>query len=192
MILAQQWTILVAFAAPLSAYLQAPSHLRFSRSVAAYAQQRGNRFEGKVALVTGGSRGIGAAIVRAFEDEGASVVVGDVIDDTGKALCPTTRSDERANLPTALGPTAHLVRLDVRSKEDWSIAIEYCVKTMGGLDILVNNAGIVELGGVAEGDVDSFARVAAINEVGVFIGMAAALKVDSATLLPSVSFLQHR
>jgi len=134
------------------------------------------RFDGRVVLVTGGaSSGLGQTIVRAFEDEGATVVVGDIVDDEGALISPTGPSDAEADRPSNLGPNAHMVRLDVRVKEDWDSAIAYC-ETLGGLDVLVNNAQVVEFGGLSEASPLSFHHVMDINQVGVFLGMKEAYK----------------
>lgn len=92
-----------------------------------------NRLIGKVALVTGAARGIGAAIAEAFIQEGARVVLTDTNDQQGR---------DRAE---SLGPAASYMRLDVRQEEDWSTACTSIMGTQGAIDILVNNAGITGL-----------------------------------------------
>src|SRR6478672_13816126 len=91
-----------------------------------------NRFEGKVALVTGGSRGMGAATVRRLHSEGASVVAADILDDDGKAL-----ADE-------LGDRVRFAHLDVTSEEQWQDVVAQTEREFGKLDVLVNNAGILK------------------------------------------------
>ena len=88
------------------------------------------RVEGKVAQVTGGSRGMGAAHVRALWTEGAQIVIGDVLDTEGEKLAHE------------LGEGGRYVHLDVSSPADWAKAVELTVKSFGGLHVLVNNAGI--------------------------------------------------
>ena len=92
------------------------------------------RLKDKVALVTGGSKGLGEADVRRFLAEGASVVIGDVDTVAGE------------NLARELGHDAHFVSLDVRSEENFAAVIEGVMAQFGQLDILVNNAGVIELG----------------------------------------------
>jgi 3alpha(or 20beta)-hydroxysteroid dehydrogenase len=133
------------------------------------------RFENKIALVTGGCSGIGEAVVRGLTNEGAIVVVGDVIDDRGQPLAITSKSTSSAEKLTSLGPHAHLIRLDVRSRADWKEAVKYC-EFLGGLDVLVNNAGIIEFGTFESHDDDTFKRVIEVNQCGVFHGIAATCK----------------
>lgn len=91
----------------------------------------GGRLQDKVALVTGGSGGIGSAIVRAFVAEGARVIIADRAEAAGLSL------------EADLGERARFVRLDVTSAAQWSDAIAAAEQAFGGLDILVNNAGAV-------------------------------------------------
>src|SRR3954465_8644568 len=92
------------------------------------------RVDEKVALISGGARGMGAAHARMLVAEGASVVIGDVLDDEGKALVET------------LGDAARYVHLDVTDADQWDGAVATAVGEFGKLDVLVNNAGIVALG----------------------------------------------
>ena len=92
------------------------------------------RVDGKVALISGGARGMGAAHARALVGEGAKVVIGDILDDEGKAL-----ADE-------LGDAARYVHLDVTQPDEWDAAVSTAVNDFGKLNVLVNNAGIVALG----------------------------------------------
>ncbi len=120
------------------------------------------RLEGKVALVTGGSRGQGEAETRRFVAEGARVVVGDVLDDEGKMLCES------------LNGTAHVagyVHLDVRSAEQWADAVATAQRDFGGLDVLVNNAGVLSMPGVEATTEEEWDRVIGINQKGVWLGM---------------------
>src|SRR3954453_12796801 len=89
------------------------------------------RLTGKVALVSGGARGLGAAEVRRLHADGASVVAGDVLDDEGKAL-----ADSR-------GVRVRFVHLDCTSRESWQAAVAQTEREFGSLDSLVNNAGIL-------------------------------------------------
>jgi NAD(P)-dependent dehydrogenase (short-subunit alcohol dehydrogenase family) len=120
-----------------------------------------NRLEGKVALISGGARGQGAAEGRLFVREGAAVVLGDVLDDEGKKL----EAEIRAN-----GGRATYVHLDVTRESDWQAAVATTVQTYGTLNVLVNNAGVLfraKIENTSEADWD---RIMAINVKGVFLG----------------------
>jgi len=120
------------------------------------------RLEGKVALISGGARGIGAAMARRFLDEGARTVVGDVLDDDG------------ARLLTQLGDDARYVHLDVTRPADWDAAVSEAVTAFGGLTILINNAGIVNFGRIIDYPHEQWARIIEVNLTGVFNGIKAA------------------
>lgn len=117
---------------------------------------------GRVALVTGGARGIGAATVRAMAHSGASVVIADVLEEGGRALAAD------------LGSHAIHVPLDVTRREDWDRAVGAAVETFGKLDVLVNNAGIARFGSVDTHDVADWNELLAVNLTGVFNGIQAA------------------
>jgi 3alpha(or 20beta)-hydroxysteroid dehydrogenase len=117
------------------------------------------RLDGKVALITGGARGMGESHVRAFTAEGARVVFGDVLDDKGKAV------------ESALGDCCRYVRHDVTSEEDWTAAVSLAVETFGKLDVLVSNAGILKFGRIADMPFDEFRRVIEVNAFGQWLGM---------------------
>jgi 3alpha(or 20beta)-hydroxysteroid dehydrogenase len=121
------------------------------------------RLDGKVALISGAARGQGAATAARFVAEGARVVLGDVLDDEGKRL-----ADE-------LGAAAEYVHLDVREELDWENGVRTAGDGFGRLDVLVNNAGVVGIGGVDEQAPDDFMAVVAVNQLGVFLGMRAAV-----------------
>ncbi|MFD7923451.1 SDR family oxidoreductase [Streptomyces sp. NPDC059740] len=116
------------------------------------------RFDGKVALVTGGAGGMGASHVRGLAAEGARIVIGDVRDDEGRSLA--------AELPRAT-----YCRLDVTEEEAWKSAVRTAEEAFGPVDVLVNNAGIVHFGGVEEQSPEHFRRVLEVNLVGTFLGM---------------------
>ena len=99
------------------------------------------RLEGKVALITGGARGQGAAESRLFAREGAKVVIADVLDADGMAVAAQINE---------LGGDATFVHLDVSSEEDWQEAIAATVSAYGKLDVLVNNAAIWRGGHILE------------------------------------------
>ncbi len=116
------------------------------------------RFDNKVILVTGGARGQGAAESRLLVAQGAKVVIGDVLDDAGKALA------------AELGANATYVRHDVADEAAWARAIDIAM-SMGGLHGLVNNAGIYQPRTLIETDAELWERHLRINQTGPFIGM---------------------
>lgn len=124
------------------------------------------KFANKTVLITGGSRGQGAAEARMFAQAGARVVIGDVLDSEGSEL---VRSIAQA------GGTAEYRRLDVTSEPDWRATVAFAMSTFGSLHVLVNNAGIslrgVDLASTARADWD---RVLAVNLTGPFLGIRAA------------------
>ncbi|MCF1592353.1 glucose 1-dehydrogenase [Streptomyces muensis] len=120
---------------------------------------------GKTVLITGGSRGIGAAIARQVVTAGGAVVIADVLDDDGKA----TAAD--------LGERARFVHLDVTSEEQWRQAVELAVAEFGTLSGLVNNAGIATAQLLHEESVENFRKVIDVNLTGVFIGLKTAIPV---------------
>ena len=120
------------------------------------------RLEGKVALISGGARGQGAAEARCFAEHGARVVFGDILDNQGRAVEAEIRE---------AGGEAVFVRLDVTREEDWRAAVAQASDSFGRLDILVNNAGIViNRVPIEERTVEEWDRVQAVNSRGVFLG----------------------
>jgi len=117
-----------------------------------------NRLDGKVALISGAARGIGAETAKLMVEAGARVAIGDVLDERGR---DTAR---------ALGDGALYHHLDVTREEDWSDAVTATAAGFGGIDILVNNAGMFLGKGIEEASVDEWHRLAAINLTGVFLG----------------------
>jgi len=122
------------------------------------------RVDGKVALISGGARGMGAAHARALVEEGAKVVVGDILDDEGKAL-----ADE-------LGDAARYVHLDVTQPAEWDAAVSTAVSDFGKLNVLVNNAGIVALGQLGQFNLAKWHNVIDVNLNGTFHGIQAAVE----------------
>ena len=124
------------------------------------------RLEGKVALITGGARGQGAAEARLFAREGAKVVIADVLDPDGISVAAEINE---------LGGDATYVHLDVSSEADWRDAIAAAVSAYGKLDVLVNNAAIWRGGHVLETDGEQWDTVLDINAKGVFLGTKLAI-----------------
>ncbi|CAI8034534.1 Cyclopentanol dehydrogenase [Geodia barretti] len=124
------------------------------------------RLEGKVALITGGARGQGAAEARLFAREGARVVIADVLDPDGMAVAAEINE---------LGGDATFVHLDVSSQDDWQQAIDATVAAYGKLDVLVNNAAIWRGGHVLETTGEQWDTVLDINAKGVFLGTKLAI-----------------
>jgi NAD(P)-dependent dehydrogenase (short-subunit alcohol dehydrogenase family) len=122
--------------------------------------------EGRVALVTGGARGIGASAVRSLAERGAAVLVTDVLDEEGARL-----ADELCRE----GHRAGYVHLDVSDDGQWTAAVDAAVTLFGRLDILVNNAGIGTMPDVEQETTDGWDRTIAINQEGVWLGMRAAI-----------------
>jgi NAD(P)-dependent dehydrogenase (short-subunit alcohol dehydrogenase family) len=123
-----------------------------------------DRLKGKVALISGGARGQGAAEARLFIGEGAKVVIGDVLDDQ----CRKTADDINAEFGAKSVVARHL---DVTRAADWRAAVESCQREFGGLDILVNNAGIITSGGIEETTEEEWDSVVNINQKGVWLVM---------------------
>ena len=121
------------------------------------------RFRGQVAIVTGGARGIGAATARRFAQEGAAVLVTDVLDDEGNALAEEIRRAEGRAL---------YEHLDVTSEREWGRAIDRAA-TLGRVAVLVNNAGIASLEGFETETREGYDRIIAVNQTGPWLGMKA-------------------
>ena len=119
------------------------------------------RLEGKVALISGGARGIGEAIARLFAREGACVTIGDILEDEGQRVA---REIDDA------GGRALFVRLDVTVEEEWRRAVQATVERFGQLNVLVNNAGIYRKELVDETSVEAWDEVMGVNAKGAFLG----------------------
>ncbi len=124
------------------------------------------RVVGKVALISGGAGGIGAATARLLAREGAAVVIADLLEDEGRAA--------EAEIAES-GGKALFVHLDVTSEESWRNAIQAAVASFGKLDILVNNAGVSHRSGVEETTSEAWDKVMDVNVKGVFLGTQAAI-----------------
>jgi 3alpha(or 20beta)-hydroxysteroid dehydrogenase len=121
-----------------------------------------DRLAGKAALITGASRGQGAAEAELFAAEGATVYIADVLDEAGEELA------------ARIGDRATYLHLDVTAEADWAAAVARVEADRGGaLDILVNNAGITGRGGMLTTSRDHWQTVLDVNVTGAFLGMAA-------------------
>lgn len=125
----------------------------------------GGRVDGKIAVVTGASRGVGLADAQLLVREGARVIMTDVNEEAGEKA-----ADD-------LGEAARFVKQDVSSEQGWKELMALVDDSYGGLDILVNNAAILQLGNIEDESLEGFRRVMAINGESVFLGMQAALPV---------------
>ena len=119
------------------------------------------RLEGKVALISGAARGMGAAEARLFAKEGAKVVMGDVLEAEGKQV-------EAEIIET--GGEALFISMDVAKEDDWQRTIDATVARFGKLNVLVNNAGIVDRSSLEETSAETWDRVMDVNAKGVFLG----------------------
>jgi 3alpha(or 20beta)-hydroxysteroid dehydrogenase len=122
------------------------------------------RLTGKVALVSGGARGMGASHARTMVAEGAKVVLGDILDDEGEVVAKE------------LGDNARYVHLDVTQPEHWDSAVATALSEFGGLHVLVNNAGIINVGTIEDYALSEWQRILDINLTGVFLGIRAVVK----------------
>lgn len=120
-----------------------------------------NRLSGRVALVSGAARGMGLSHCRAMVAEGAQVVLGDILDDEGRAAAES------------LGDAALYVHLDVTSPESWEEAVRLTDETFGPPTVLVNNAGIVNGNLITAFEPDEWRRIVDINLTGTFLGIRA-------------------
>jgi 3alpha(or 20beta)-hydroxysteroid dehydrogenase len=118
------------------------------------------KLDGRVVLVTGAARGQGEQEARLFREEGAEVVVADVLDDQGQ------------DLAKEIG--ALYVHLDVGREEEWRAAVDTVVEAYGRVDGLVNNAGILRFNSLVDTPLDEFMRIVRVNQVGVFLGIKTA------------------
>jgi len=121
------------------------------------------RLDGKVALITGGARGMGESHVRHFVAEGAKVVFGDVLDAEGKAVAED------------IGEDCLYVHHDVTDEDGWAAAVDAALTRFGGLNLLVNNAGILRFGFIADTSLAEFRQVLEVNLVSQWLGIRAVI-----------------
>jgi 3alpha(or 20beta)-hydroxysteroid dehydrogenase len=119
------------------------------------------RLAGKVALVSGGARGMGASHARALAAQGARVVLGDILDPEGELVAK------------GIGDAARYIHLDVTQPDDWTAAVALAAGEFGGLDILVNNAGIMNFGMIEDYELSEWHKILDINLTGVYLGIRA-------------------
>jgi NAD(P)-dependent dehydrogenase (short-subunit alcohol dehydrogenase family) len=116
------------------------------------------RLEGKVALVTGASRGIGLGVVERFAEEGATVIAGST-----------------SNPPNVYPDKVEGIVLDVGEEDQWQSAIDGILSKHGHIDVLVNNAGIIAYSPLHELTMKDWLKVIQVNQTGVFLGMRAVI-----------------
>ncbi|MHB9879358.1 SDR family NAD(P)-dependent oxidoreductase [Pacificimonas sp. ICDLI1SI03] len=136
------------------------------------------RLEGKVAIISGGAQGMGAATARLFAQEGARVVIGDVVEEKGRAVAEE------------IGDAALFQKLDVREESDWQRVVKAATDKFGKLDILVNNAAVTHFGASEELKKEDAERVLGINVIGTMMGVKHAvpsLKANGGGVIVNIS-----
>lgn len=123
-----------------------------------------NKLLGKVAIISGGARGMGASEAALFHSEGAKVVITDILDEDGKLKAKEISPD---------GSSCVFMHHDVTNKDNWAAIVAGTIELFGQVDVLVNNAGVFELGGIVDTTLDQWNRTISINQTGVFLGMQA-------------------
>ncbi|MGC6511452.1 MAG: glucose 1-dehydrogenase [Parvibaculales bacterium] len=123
-----------------------------------------SKLNNKVAVISGGARGIGGATSELFVENGAKVLITDVLEENGKALAEK------------LGDAAVFTKLDVRDENAWKDVMTLAEETFGGVDILVNCAGVLDFCSLADAEVETMRRTIDINLMGVVIGTQAAIE----------------
>ncbi|MDA8621938.1 glucose 1-dehydrogenase [Psychrosphaera sp.] len=145
-----------------------------------------HRLKHKVALITGAAKGIGQSISELFAEEGATVILSDIDDALGKAVC------------SEIGGNAEYVNLDVSSELSWQQVSDYIFKKYGRLDILVNNAGItgfIETEGPFDPEnfnLESWQRIHQVNIDGTAFGCKAAIKLMKSSTSASIINISSR
>lgn len=122
------------------------------------------RLDGKVALISGSARGLGAATAETMVAGGAKVVIADILDDAGRETA------------AKLGASGHYVHLDVTRESDWEAAVAATIKHFGGIDIVVNNAGIETTSLIENCSLEEFNLTQKVNVSGVFLGVKHAIR----------------
>jgi 3alpha(or 20beta)-hydroxysteroid dehydrogenase len=132
------------------------------------------RLSGKIALVSGGAQGMGAAHARAIVANDGKVVIGDILETEG------------ATVARELGDNARFIRLDVTKADDWTAAVNLAVTQFGGLNVLVNNAGIVTHAALEDMTGAQWNTILDVNLTGVFLGIKAAVGALKASAPASI------
>tara|TARA_B100000686_G_scaffold17478_1_gene16259 strand:+ start:1484 stop:2347 length:864 start_codon:yes stop_codon:yes gene_type:complete len=138
-------------------------HLNFNSNLLENSDSGGlsMRLQGKVALITGGARGQGAAEAKLFVKEGAKVVITDILDDEGKKI--------EAEI-TEIGGECVYMHQDVTNSKDWESVVAKTIGHFGRIDILLNNAGIAAWGTNDDTSEEIWDNVMDVNAKGVFLG----------------------
>ncbi|MBD7916500.1 glucose 1-dehydrogenase [Clostridium sp. Sa3CUN1] len=133
------------------------------------------RLKNKVAIITGGARGMGASHVRLFVKEGAKVVFTDLNEEEGRIL------------EQEVGSNAKFIKHDVTDAEGWSKVVNQTEEIFGPVNILVNNAGIAANKSILEMTEGEYRKIVDINQVSVFLGIKSVIssmkKVDKASII---------
>ncbi|ACL39746.1 short-chain dehydrogenase/reductase SDR [Pseudarthrobacter chlorophenolicus A6] len=140
-----------------------------------------SRFDGRVAIITGGASGIGRATAVRFAGEGGSVVVADIQDELAAQVAAEIG---------AAGGHARAFHLDVTSESGWAGVVAFALEEFGRLDVLVNNAGIGDNQSIEDTSVETYTKVVAVTQTSVFLGekaAAAALKASGNGAVVNVS-----
>jgi 3alpha(or 20beta)-hydroxysteroid dehydrogenase len=119
--------------------------------------------DGKIAIVTGAARGTGAMTARRFVDNGALVVIADLLEDEGRAVA------------AELGDRAMFHRLDITDEASWQMVVTAVLARHGRVDVLVNNAAVLHIGSIEHTTLADFRRLLDINTVGAFAGIRAVI-----------------
>ena len=117
------------------------------------------RLDGKVAIVTGAARGTGALTAKRLVEDGARVVLADILDERGKPV-----ADE-------LGDAARYQHLDITEEKQWQATVDFTLAEFGELTTLVNNAAVLHIGPIEHTSVEAYTRVLQVNGVGTFLGI---------------------
>src|SRR5690625_1697818 len=117
------------------------------------------KLTGRVAIITGGARGQGAEHAKEFIQQGAKVVITDILESEGQALV------------NELGDNCKFIKHDVSQADEWENVVTKTEELFGPVNILVNNAGIVVMKSIEEQSEEEYRRVIDINQVSVYLGM---------------------